>query len=185
MMNRVFVVALLASLAMACGGQSGHNVQGAIGTENVAFLLTESEIEAHGRDGLDVYGDVFGFMDRARESGANIEDVEAWVGIDYAESVDSSRVNFALMDMVDLLSAHARFDEITQDFLLVESEQGIGDRFAGLAPKSGNVDTIVMFLVADKVVVITTTTSLVDRHPLMTSEQLVEIARLVAPRIIS
>ncbi|MDA0798468.1 MAG: hypothetical protein O2826_02795 [Chloroflexi bacterium] len=177
-------VALIALLLVACGGQAGHEVQGAINVDNVAFLLTESEVEDHGRDGLDVHGDVIGFMDRAREGGAELENIEDWVGIDYAESVDGARLNFAVLDLIDEASADARFGTIAEEFLLVESEQGIGERFAGLAPKVSGVHTVVMFLVGDKVTVITTTVSLTDNQPLMESEQLVEIARLVAPRII-
>ena len=150
----------------------------------MGFLLTADEVEEYGRDDLDVEADVVGFMERARESGARIENVEDWVGVDYAERVDGSRLNFALMDLVDSPSANARFDELVEEFFLVESEQGIGERFAGLAPNTGGVHTIVMFLVGDKVTVITTTVALTDSRPLMTSEQLVEVARLVAPRII-
>ena len=175
---------MIVLLVAACGSDAGHEVQGAIGTDNVGFLLTASEVEEHGRDGLDIQVDVIGLMDRAREAGADIDDIDDWVGIDYAESVDGARLNFALIDLIDSPSAHARFDDLVQEFALVESEQGIGERFAGLAPIAGGVHTVVMFLVGDKVTVMTTTTSLTDREPLMTSEQLVELSRLVAPRII-
>jgi hypothetical protein len=184
MNKRALSVVLIALLLAACGSQAGHEVQGTISVDNVAFLLTESEVEDHGRDGLDVHGDVVGFMDRAREGGGDLENIEDWVGIDYAESVDGARLNFAVLNMTDEPSASGRFDTIAEDFLLVESDQGIGERFAGLAPNVAGVHTVVMFLVGDKVTVITTTVSLTDNQPLMTSEQVVEIARLVAPRII-
>lgn len=181
---RLAALVLIGSLAAACAGEAGHEVSGAIGVENVGFLLTADEVEEYGRDGLEIEANIVGYMDRARESGANVESTDDWVGIDFAESVDGARVNFALIDLVDGPSAHARFDELAEEFILVESDQGIGERFAGLSPQTGDLHTITMFLVGDKVVVITTTTSLVESQPLLTSEQLVEIARLVAPRII-
>jgi hypothetical protein len=181
---RSFSIVIIALLAAACGNEAGHEVQGSISTDNVGFLLTASEVEEHGRDGLNIQADVTGLMDRAREAGLPIEDIEDWVGIDYAESVDGARLNFALLDLIDAPSAHARFDDLASEFVLVESNQWIGERFAGLAPIAGGVHTIVMFLVGDKVTVMTTTTSLTDMEPLMTSEQLVEISRLVAPRIV-
>jgi hypothetical protein len=184
MKTRAIPLVLMALLVAACGGETGHDVQGAIGIDNVASLLTDSEIEEHGRGDLDVSSVVVSFMDRARESGADLENTEDWVGIDFAESVDGSRLNFALLDMTDSVSANSRFDDLAEEFFLVESEQGIGDRYAGLAPRVGSVDTVVMFLVGDKIAVITTTISLTDNQPLMSSDSLVDIARLVAPRII-
>ncbi len=184
MNKHVLSIAILALLLAACSGDVGQEVRGTITTANVGFLLSESEVDKHGRDGLSVYGDAVSFMDRAQENGANVEGIEEWVGVDFAESVDGARFNFSLLDMVDAETAGTRFDQIAEEFLLVESEQGIGERFAGLAPKVGNVDTVVMFLVGDKVTLMTTTTSLIDSSPLMTSDQLVELARLVAPRII-
>lgn len=170
-------------LVAACGDKPGHAIQGDINTDNVGFLLTPSEIEQHGRNGLDIDADIIGLIDRARDTGADVDDLDDWVGIDYAESVDGARLNLALMDLIDSPSAHARFDDLRQEFMLVESEQEIGERFAGLAPITGGVHTITMFLVGDKVTVMTTTTSLTDRQPLMTSEELVELTRLVASRI--
>ena len=174
---------IIALLGVACTDKPGHTVQGEITTNNVGFLLTASEIEQHGREGLDIDVDVIGLIDRARDTGADVDNLDDWVGIDYAESVDGARLNLALMDLIDSPSAHARFDDLIQEFILVESEQGIGERFAGLAPITGGVHTITMFLVGDKVAVMTTTTSLTDRQPLMTSEELVELTRLVASRI--
>jgi hypothetical protein len=174
----------MALLVVACGGEAGHEVAGAITVDNVGFLLTESEVEDHGRDGLDVEVAIVGFMDLAEAGGTELENVDDWVGIDFGETVDGARVNLALIDLVDAPTAHARFDELAEEFFLVESEQGIGERFAGLAPKGAGVHTIAMFLIGDKVTVMTTTTSLVESRPLMESEQLVEIARLVASRII-
>jgi hypothetical protein len=182
--KQVFLIGIFALLLASCNGRVGHEVHGTITTANVGFLLTEFEVNEHGRDGLSVYGDAVSFMDRAEDSGADIENIDEWVGIDFAESVDGARFNFSLLDMVDPESADTRFSEIAEAFVLVESEQGIGERFAGLAPQIGNVDTVVMFLVRDKVTLMTTTTSFTESSPLMTSEQLVEIARLVAPRII-
>lgn len=181
---RLLLIVSLVLLVAACGSDEGREVRGSITIDNVGFLLTPSEVEDYGRDDLEIEASVVGFMDRARESGTNIEGVEDWVGVDFAQGVDGSRLNFALMDMTDAAGAHRRFDELVEEFILVESEQGIGERFAGLAPNTGGVHTIVMFLVGDKVTVITTTTSLTDGRPLLASEQLVELARLVAPRII-
>jgi hypothetical protein len=184
MNKHVLLLAILALLLVSCSSKVGQEVHGTITTENVGFLLAPSEVDEHGRDGLSVYGDVVSFMDRAQESGADIKNIEEWVGIDFAESVDGARFNFSLLDMVDPESANARFSSLSEEFLLVESDQQIGERFAGLAPKIGNLDTVVIFLVRDKVALMTTTTSFTEYSPLMTSEQLVEIARLIAPRII-
>ena len=181
---RSLLIIALALLAVACGSDEGREVQGTITIDKVGFLLTPGEVEDYGRDDLEIEADVLGFMDRAHENGANIKGIEEWVGIDFAQSVDGSRLNFALMDMTDAAGAHGRFDALVEEFILVESVQGIGERFAGLAPNAAGVHTIVMFLVGDKIIVITTTTSLTDRQPLLASEQLVEVARLVAPRII-
>jgi len=184
MVKHALSIALIALLLSSCSSEVGREVRGAITTENVGFLLTESEVDEHGREGLSVYGDSVSFINRARENGADIENIEAWVGIDFAERVDGARFTFSLLDMVNPESAGARFSDFVEEFMLVESEQGIGERFAGLAPKIDHLDTVVMFLVADKVALMTTTISLTERSPLMTSDQLVEIARLVAPRII-
>ena len=77
----------------------------------------------------------------------------------------------------------ARFERLAEGLGLVESEQGIGQRFAGLSPQTAGVHTIVLFLVDDKAILLTSTFTLTDRAPLLSSEALVELARLVATRV--
>jgi hypothetical protein len=87
MVKHALSIALIALLLSSCSSEVGREVRGAITTENVGFLLTESEVDEHGREGLSVYGDSVSFINRARENGADIENIEAWVGIDFAERV--------------------------------------------------------------------------------------------------
>ena len=91
MTRRLIALALIVSLAAACAGEAGHEVSGAIGVDNVGFLLTADEVEEYGRDGLEIEANIVGYMDRVRESGANVEATDDWVGIDFAESASTLR----------------------------------------------------------------------------------------------
>ncbi len=182
---RPLVVASLALLAAACGSDEGVPVGGLITADNISSLLTASEVEAVARDDVDVKSTVVNLLGRAEaERLEQLVDVETWFGVDYAETVDGSRMVFSVVDHVDSAAGTARFESMVEEFGLVESEQGIGQRFASLSPQDAGVHTIVLFLVDDKTVILTTTFTLTDNFPLLEPDAVVELARLVATRFI-
>lgn len=172
-------------LAAACGEDVGQPVGGRITTENILLLLTASEVNVHGRDGAKVESTVVDRMAAAVEAGVDdVELIESWTEVDYAERPDGARVKLTVIDHTDATAASARFDLAVRELALVESDQGIGDRFAGLAPKTGGFDTIVLVLVGDKTLLFTTLVALTDPTPIVDSEGLVDLSRLVAPRVL-
>lgn len=185
-MKRLGALALTVLVfAAACGEDVGQPVSGRITPENILFLLTASEVNVHGRDGAKVESTVVDRMAAAIEVGVDdVELIESWTEVDYGERPDGARVKLSVIDHIDATAASARFDLVIRESGLVESEQGIGDRFAGLAPKTGGVDTVVLVLVGDKTLLLTTLTALTDPTPIVDSEGLVDLSRLVAPRIL-
>jgi hypothetical protein len=182
---RFIAIATLALLAAACSTDEGEPVSGLITADNIALLLTAGEVDAVARDDVDVKSTVVNLLDRAEaERLDELAEVETWFGVDFAETVDGSRMVLSVVDHVDAVAGTARFEDIVAELGLVESQQGIGQRFAGLSPRTAGVHTIVLFLVDDKAVVLTTTFTLTDNFPLLESEAVVELARLVATRFI-
>lgn len=183
-MKPAFLAGIFLTLALACGS-TGQPVHGEITTENILELLTTSEVNDYARDDTDVRSAVIDRMQTVIDAEVdNVEAIEAWIEVDYGERPDGGRVKFTVIDHVDNPAANERFDLVISESGLVESDQGIGERFAGLAPQTIGVHTIVLVLVADKTILMTTILSLSDPQPLVDSEGLVELARLVAPRIL-
>ena len=178
------VAAIVLALAVACGG-TGQSVSGTITGQNILDLLTTSEVNEHAREGTRVDSAVVDRMQNAIDAGVeDLESIESWTEVDYGERPDGGRVKFTVIDHVDSAAANARFDLVISESGLVESNQGIGDRFAGLAPQIGGIHTIVLVLVGDKTILMTTVLALTDPVPLVDSEGLVELARLVASRVL-
>ena len=170
-------------LAGCSSGDKGEAVAGLITADNIGSLLTASEVDAVARDDVDVQSVVVDLLGREEmERIPELTDIETWFGIDFGETVDGSRMVLSVVDHVDAAGATARFERLAEGLGLVESEQGIGQRFAGLSPQTVGVHTIVLFLVDDKAILLTSTFTLTDRAPLLSSEALVELARLVAIR---
>jgi hypothetical protein len=184
MRRHAFLAATIISLAIACGA-TGQPVSGMINSENILDLLTTSEVNEYARDDTKVRSAVIDRMQTVIDAEVgDVKSIYAWTEVDYGERPDGGRFKFTVIDHVDNAAANARFDLVISESGLVESDQGIGERFAGLAPQTGGVHTVVLVLVRDKTILMTTILTLTDRLPLVDSAGLVELARLVAPRIL-
>jgi len=182
---RSLLIAVFILLVAACSVDEGEPVSGLITADNINLLLTADEVDEVARDGSEATSTVVNLFGRAEaEHLDELADFETWFGVDYAETVDGSRMVLSVADHVDSTAGTAHFESVVEELGLVESEQGIGQRFAGLSPLTSGIHTIVLFLVDDKTVVLTTTFTLTDNVPLMEPEALVELARLVATRLI-
>jgi len=160
-------------------------VNGAVTSANILDLLTTSEVNDYARKGTSVESTVVDRMQSAIDAKIdNIDSIKSWIEVDYGERPDGGRVKFTLIDHTDTAAANTMFDLVISESLLVESDQGIGDRFAGLSPQADGLHTIVLVLVADKTFLITTVLTLTDQVPLLNSDSLVKLSRMVAPRII-
>jgi hypothetical protein len=178
------LIAIFALLAAACSIDEGEPVSGLITADNINLLLTADEVNEVSRDGSEATSTVVDLFGRAEaEQLDELADVETWFGVDYAETVDGSRMVLSVADHVDSAAGTAHFESVVKELGLAESEQGIGQRFAGLSPLTSGIHTIVFFLVEDKTVVLTTTFTLTDNFPLMESDALVELSRLVSTRL--
>jgi hypothetical protein len=179
-----FLAVIVMAFAVACGG-TGQPVSGTVTSANILDLLTTSEVNDHARKGTKVESAVADRMQNAIHAEIdNLDSIESWIEVDYGERPDGGRVKFTLIDHADAVAANTMFDLVISESLLVESDQGIGDRFAGLSPQVDGLHTIVLVLVADKTFLITTVLTLTDQVPLLDSVSLVELSRMVAPRII-
>ncbi|MDA1096679.1 MAG: hypothetical protein O3B84_05425 [Chloroflexi bacterium] len=184
MKRYAFFAVIVLAFAVACGG-AGRSVSGTITAGNILDLLTTSEVNEHAREGTNVDSTVVDRMQSAIEIAVeNLGSIESWTEVDYGERPDGGRVKFTVIDHTDNAAANARFDLVISESGLVESDQNIGDRFAGLAPQSSGIHTVVLVLVGDKTVLMTTVLTFTDQVPLVDSEGLVELSRLVAPRIL-
>ena len=106
-----------------------------ITADNIGSLLTASEVDAVARDDVHVQSVVVDFLGREEaERIPELTDIETWFGVDFAETVDGSRMVLSVVDHVDAAGGTARFERLAEGLGLVESEQGIGQRFAGLSP---------------------------------------------------
>ena len=183
-MKHWILVTLVAAASAACLNGSGASIEGPLTAGNIERLVTDKEVQDHGRNGLKVEHTVLDLKQRAAaEPDVDLSNVDAWYGLEFSESVAGARLSVAIVDLTDPAAANSKFEEVRDEVLLVESDQGIGERFAGLSPQTAGFHTIVLFFVADKVAILTTTQTLTDYTPLVSSEQLVELARLIAPRL--
>lgn len=188
---RTLALVVMALLSTAATNQTAGALHRAITIENIQHLVGDDEVERLGRPGLDVVHGILDLLSAAHDAGdISLAGVEEWLGLEFAQAYDEddnpvgSTLTVAAIDLVNTPTADAKFEEIRGELFLTESDQGIGDRFAGLAPKVPGLHTVVLFRTDDKVVVMTTSTAgETDPEPLLSSEALVDLARLVAPRL--
>jgi len=188
--GRALAIAGVALLSTAATNLEANALHRALTVRNIENVTATDEVERLGRQGLNVIHAIVDFQTAAWAAGEVAPArVQEWLGLEFAEGFDDdgnasgSTLTVSVVDLVNVGAADIQFDEVRDEVQLVESEQGIGDRFAGLAPRIPGLHTIVLIRVGDKVIVMTTSTvEDSDPEPLLTSEALVELARIVAKR---
>ena len=155
---------------------------------NIQRVLTDEDVERF-TNGVDVQHQELDLLSSAIYAGdVDLSNVDDWLGLEFAQGFDDNGgatgagVIVSVIDLTDVNAANTHFDELRDELQLVESEQGIGDRFAGLAPQVTGFHTVVLFRVRDKDVLMTSSTTDAQPDPLVTSEGLVDLARIAAQR---
>ncbi len=168
-----------ALLATACGGAAGGPL-GAdpLTAETVTRLLTPADVQdAGGPGGLSVEAhDLKTFA--AEIDPAQVEGIDGWAGVSLTSG--GRGLLLQVIDYANASSATARLDQARAGPSLAPASQPIGDR--AFVFQGGDAGPGVVFTVGARFVSLQSTAPVGD-EPLLTAEQVVTIAQVVANRL--